>query len=272
MPPRPRPKRLRDEVLLLRRTPFGESSLVVHGLARRAGRVHLMAKGAERPSSRFAYVLDLVDTLTLEWLAQPDQELGTLAAGELHVRRRRIPEDVAAWRAATTALELVDLAARPGAPEPELFDLLSLTLDRLEAGAPPELTVLAFEAAFLGIAGLAPELGACAVCGRTGDEAAPGRLPFSAGAGGVLCLAHAAEARQSGRRVGSLPRDVLALAARAATGPFPALVAAPPPAPLVLRARDFIGRFLDYHLEARPKSHRTLLAAPDRNRRTGTQP
>jgi hypothetical protein len=60
---------------------------------------------------------------------------------------------------------------------------------------------------------------------------------------------------------------VLECAARATHDPFPRLVAAAPAAELVARARDFVGRFLDYHLEARPKSHRTFLAAPDRNRR-----
>jgi DNA repair protein RecO (recombination protein O) len=257
-----------DRVLLLRRTPFGESSLVVQGLARGVGRVHLLAKGAHRVSSRFAHVLDLLDTLDLAWHARPGQELGTLAAGELGVRRRHISASVGAWRAATTALELVELAARPGEPEPALFDRLSMCLDRLEAGAPPELTLLVFEVGYLDTLGLAPALVACAVCGLAGDEAHPGRAAFSAGAGGRLCLAHAAEARASGRRVGTLPTDVLVFAARAASEPFPGLVAAAPGVELVARARDFVGRFLDYHLEARPKSQRSFLAAPDRNRRS----
>jgi hypothetical protein len=31
------------------------------------------------------------------------------------------------------------------------------------------------------------------------------------------------------------------------------------------RVRDFVGRFLDYHLETRPRTHRAFLAAPNRN-------
>ena len=31
------------------------------------------------------------------------------------------------------------------------------------------------------------------------------------------------------------------------------------------RVRDFVERFLDYHLEARPRSHREFLAVPNRN-------
>ena len=35
-----------------------------------------------------------------------------------------------------------------------------------------------------------------------------------------------------------------------------------------IRVLDFTGRFLDHHLETRPKSHARFLASPDRNRRT----
>ncbi|MEZ6018003.1 MAG: DNA repair protein RecO [Planctomycetota bacterium] len=263
---------MRDRVLLVRRTPFGESSLVVQGLARTHGRVHLLAKGAHRATSRFAHTLDLLDTLQLEWHAKPDQELGTLAAGELAVRRRRISGATDAWRAATTTLELVDIAARPGEPDPRLFDLASLTLDRLDAGAPPELTLTVFELLYLTHVGLAPALDGCAACGRDAAEVQPGRAAFSAGAGGRLCPAHAAEARASGRRVGTLPTEVLAAAARFGATPFPALVASAPAPALIARVRDFIGRFLDYHLAARPKSHRALLDAPSPDRPTSTAP
>ncbi|MDB4538630.1 recombination protein O N-terminal domain-containing protein, partial [bacterium] len=54
--------------LLLRRTPFGETSLVVHVLTPDHGRVELMAKGAHRPRSRFFGVLDWFDTLDLSWV------------------------------------------------------------------------------------------------------------------------------------------------------------------------------------------------------------
>ena len=48
----------RDHAVLLRRHPYGESSLVVHVLTREHGRVALLAKGAYRPTSRYFGVLD----------------------------------------------------------------------------------------------------------------------------------------------------------------------------------------------------------------------
>ena len=50
-----------DNALLLRRFPYGESSLVVHALTRAHGRVALLARGAYRPKSAYCGVLDLFD-------------------------------------------------------------------------------------------------------------------------------------------------------------------------------------------------------------------
>jgi hypothetical protein len=65
--------------------------------------------------------------------------------------------------------------------------------------------------------------------------------------------------------VGTLPESVLGDArALLFEGPLGAEV--PPwPRARVERARDLVGRFLDYHLESRLKSQRGFLAAPNRN-------
>ena len=43
---------VQDRALLLKRYPFSESSLVAHLCTREHGRVHVLAKGAYRPTSR----------------------------------------------------------------------------------------------------------------------------------------------------------------------------------------------------------------------------
>ncbi|MEM9803168.1 MAG: DNA repair protein RecO C-terminal domain-containing protein, partial [Planctomycetota bacterium] len=130
----------------------------------------------------------------------------------------------------------------------------------------------AFELRLLEALGLAPALEVCAACGEPAppvDAGAPEpRVPFSAAAGGRLCGLHANEAHASGMRVGTLPEAVLSAAARALRGPLDEWAAGGAPPELTLRVLDFAGRFLDHHLETRPKSHRQLLSAPDRNRRS----
>jgi DNA repair protein RecO (recombination protein O) len=257
----------RDRALVLKRFAFSESSLVVHACTREHGRVHLLAKGAYRPTSRYFAVLDLLDTLELEWQHDPRRELGTLRAGSVEVLRRRIPSRGDLWTTAGTMLELADLASRPSHPDPELFDLLERglsTLDSGEAGADGSLA--AFELGYLAVLGLAPALDTCAACGREAPPVLAGAEPravFSAGAGGRLCRRCADEARASGRRVGTLPvrtledaRAFLEEGARAGDRLS---------SDRIDRVRDFAGRFLDYHLEARPRTHRSFLATPNRN-------
>lgn len=249
--------------LVLRRTPYGESSLVVQLLTERAGRVHVLAKGAYRPTSRYFAVLDLFDTLELEWSGSRTSDLSLLRSGSLVRRRRGLTRDLEAYRAALTGLELCELAARPGLGEGGLFRLLEGFLDALDEGADPALALVVFELRFLQNLGLAPALQQCAACGDEAPPVGKGRAAFSAGAGGRLCRKHAEEARAAGRRVGTLPIDVLEAAASLLAGGAPETTQ-----DLRERLLDFVGRFLDYHLESRPASHSRFLAAPNRNART----
>lgn len=271
---------LRDRALLLRRHPFGESSLVVHVATREHGRVHLLARGAYRPTSRYFAILDLFDELDLEWDHHPRRELANLRAGEIVRRRRRIPADLERYRAGTAMLELAELASRPGHPDRGLFGVLDGALEELQRNRlPADRALVVFELCFLQNLGLDPALMRCAACG--GPAAAiPGdrrRVAFSAGAGGRLCRGCAEEARASGRRVGTMPMQVLEDANRMllssgrdgsgdADGPdgirgFLGSLAQE----RVDRVRDFSGRFLDYHLETQPRTHRAFLSVPNRN-------
>ena len=259
----------RDRALLLKRFAFSESSLVAHLCTREHGRIHVLAKGAYRPTSRYFAVLDFLDTLEIEWQHDPRRDLGTLRAGAVAVRRRSIPEQRERWEAAGTMIELVDLASRPAHPDPELFDHLENGLSLLESGASgAECAVTAFELGYLDVLGLSPALESCAACAGAApalEPSGPGgsRAAFSAGAGGRLCRRCADEARASGRRVGTLPVETLddarSFLARGA-GAGDRL-----PAARVDRVRDFAGRFLDYHLETRPRTHRAFLSTPNRN-------
>lgn len=274
-----------DRALVLRRFPYSESSLVAHVLTRDHGRVHVLARGAYRMQSRFFGVLDLFDELELEWTQNPRRELAELRRGDVARRRKALREDLARYRAAVAMLELADVGSRPGRPDPELYALLSASLDELTDGAaPPDATLVVFQLAFLQNHGLAPALARCASC----DRAAPPleedrtRAWFSAGSGGRLCTACAEEARSTGRRVGTMPVAVLA-DAEALAAPLRARGGrnerrpdrareGPPPAPALsserlLALRDLIERFLDYHLDSSLKASRRFLAAPNRNAR-----
>ena len=134
---------LHDRALLVRRTPFGESSLVVQACTRLHGRVHLIAKGAFRPTSRYYATLDWFDTLELEWSPPRLGELATLRAGSIVRRRATLPLEPACYRAAHAVLEQVELASRHEHADQALFDAAERALERLELGVASETLELA---------------------------------------------------------------------------------------------------------------------------------
>lgn len=263
-----------DRALCLRRHPWSESSLVVHVLTREHGRVHMLARGAYRPTSRYYAVIDLFDELELEWDHSPRRELQILRAGSIATRRRVVRTDIQRFRASVTMLELADIAARHDASDPRLFALLDSGLRALEQPeAEPAQALVRFELAFLDHLGLSPALAVCAACGGAAPpvvRSPDARVAFSAGAGGRLCRPCADEARAAGRRVGTLPERVLddgralcAVDARISLDLDPHRIEC---------VRDFVGRFLDYHLETRPRSQRGFLSVPNRNAPKGEAP
>lgn len=245
----------------MRRTPYGESSLVIQALTREHGRVHALAKGAYRKTSSYYCVLDFFDELDLEWSAAKKSDLATLRGARIQVRRTELPQWPDSYQSAVQILELAELAAQPAQPNRELFDLVSGALEALRGtpeNAPRVLVV--FELHFLQNLGLAPALRRCASCGGEAlalqDESKlrGERIAFSAGAGGRLCLDCARDARNSGRRVGTLPLALLENAARLAKSGLAA--AETLDAKALTDVGQFAEKFMDYHLESRPKSRR----------------
>lgn len=245
-----------DRALVLRRHPYGESSLVVHALGPGSGRLELLARGAYRPTSRFAFTLDLFDTL--EWTWQPrSAALDLLVAADLRVRRRRLTQALDAYRVGLAMLELVDLGTRPGTPEPQLFARLEGALDELDAGVAkgelPGPALLRFDAGVLADLGLEPAWRHCASCGRAAPRARAGeRGRFAAPAGGRLCRTCAERWEAEGRRCATADAAVFELGA--------VLVEADPEpvrdAPREVRGalRKLLDEFLTWHLERPPKS------------------
>jgi DNA repair protein RecO len=186
-------------------------------------------------------------------MASPGQ-LGLVRSACIERRRRALSGDLPRYRAALCTLELAGHVAREGTAERALFDLLDTTLERLaDRASDAELCLAIFELRLLDLLGLRPALDHCAACGRR-PRGERGSVAFAPGAGGRLCARCAAEARASGRTVGSLPLNVVRVAA--------SLVEAPDPGSANIRVERglrtaltaFVRRFLEYHLETRPRA------------------
>ena len=263
--------KIRDQAILLRRFPYSESSLVVRVFSRQHGKVGLLARGAHPPKSRFYCVLDQFDTLELEWREHRGRELQELRDGDLLTRRAQISTDLETYRAGALVCELVDLTCPAEQRDPGMWRRLISCLDELADGSrPPWEAAVCFELGLLEEHGLCPALESCASCGQPAPPPDPSepRACFSASSGGRLCKACGAEARDAGRRVGTMPLDVLAAASHLLRGAAEGERISPLQPALLLRLRDFVDRFMDHHLEVRAKARGDFLSKADRNSRT----
>ena len=173
----------RDDAVVLRVQKIGESDRVITLLTRRHGRVRAVAKGVRRTSSRFGARLEPFGHVDLQ-IAQ-GRTLHTVAQVEgLHLYGKRFIDDYPRY---TTASAIAETAERltPIEEEPALR-LFLLTLGAMRALAeserPGTLVLDAYLLRAMGVAGWAPALTECAVCGTPGRHRS-----FSVPAGGAVC-------------------------------------------------------------------------------------
>jgi DNA repair protein RecO (recombination protein O) len=173
----------RDDALVLRVQKIGESDRVVTLLTRRHGRVRAVAKGVRRTMSRIGGRLEPFGHVDLQ-IAQ-GRSLHTVNQVEgIDLFGKRFLTDYPRY---TTASAVAETAERltPIEEEPALR-LFLLTLGAIRALAegdrPATLVLDAYLLRAMGLAGWAPALTECAVCGTRGQHRA-----FSVPAGGCVC-------------------------------------------------------------------------------------
>jgi len=252
--PRKRNLRAHGEVLVLRRIRYGESSLIVHVLSPEHGKLAILAKGAYRPRSGYCGVLDLFDTLELGWSLAPTSALATLYDGRISRRRRALSTDLGRYRAGLSMLEIAGLGAREAHAEPDLFDLLSAGVGAVQAQkAAPALVCAVFELSFLANQGLSPALEHCAACGqRPPEQRKLATIPFSFALGGRLCH-DCAGTSAAAAHLEPLPAATMRVASSLQNIPFSQLERINLSAIQTERLAGFLRRFLEYHLETRPR-------------------
>jgi DNA repair protein RecO (recombination protein O) len=232
-----RGKLYRDDAVVLRVQKLGESDRIVTLFTRRHGRVRAVAKGVRRTTSRFGARLEpfghidvqLMEGRTLDVVSQVE-------AVELY--SKAFLDDYPRYTAASAVAETAERLT-PVEEEPALR-LYLLTLGAIRSLAAAEhtgsLVLDAYLLRAMAVAGWAPALRECAVCGKPGVHRG-----FSVPAGGVVCpdcrppgAAHPAPA-------------TLALMAALAEGDWPTADASD--AAVRREASGFVAAHLQWHLE-----------------------
>jgi DNA repair protein RecO (recombination protein O) len=173
--------------IVLQAFPYSESSKILRLLTDSHGVCSVIAKGAQRPKSRFGGVLETFTEGEARFHFREGRELHTLGGFDLTRSRQVLGRDLMAFAGASLIAEMV-LRYGTLEPQPSLFRLVSTALDRI-AGADSELlqeVVIADAWLVISLLGFRPQLDACVSCDRAlaDDEVAR----FDIDGGGVACL------------------------------------------------------------------------------------
>jgi DNA repair protein RecO (recombination protein O) len=172
--------------LILQAFPFSETSKILRLLTESLGVRSVIAKGAQRPKSRFGGLLEPFTEGSAHFFLREGRELHTLGGFDLLRSRQGLGRNLAAFAGASLLCEIVLRSATEEAAEP-LFTAVTAGLDEL-LSAPTELTegvTLAAVWYVVALLGFRPELDACVSCGAVVEPAEPAR--FDVTAGGIAC-------------------------------------------------------------------------------------
>ena len=244
-----RSKRRHSRALVLRRIPYGETSLILTLFTREYGRLPVMAKGAHRPKGPYWGRLQLLTEVEASWSERATREIQTLTEVTVLEPRRTLPGRLSCYLASLAVSELLGHATHDHLAVPAFYNLSADVLRCLEMpDTLPSPVYLAFLLGTLDHLGLQPVLEACAVCGGgLGDH--PSMDPP---AGGAVCAACA------GPDARPVRPGVLAVAARVRRAGPREVRRWVLDAQLGRALRGTVETFLDWHLERRPRS-RTML-------------
>ena len=237
-----------SEAVVLRTWPFGEADLMVAIFTREHGVVRGVARHAMRSRRRFGGALEPMTHVRAEWTERPKQDVVRLDRFEILWSPLREPVDYR--RAAGLALlaEILEAALPDHAPEDDIFRLTLAVATALRGDA-LLLPVTYFALWITRLLGWMPDLGVCAVTGRTlrGET-----VYYSPLRDGVT----SAQARPNGSL--ALPAEAVAAAHSIFRQPLAALLQAEPSRAGLQQVRRFVIATLERHLEDRLQSARAL--------------
>ena len=140
---------------IIARMPFGNTSLIVRCLSKQAGRITLMAKGAARPKSPFAGLLDLFYLADFHYQPSRSGDMHTLRELKLIEPHLGLRRSYANLLAAQYFAALIETVTEPGTPVPDDYELFAKALTYLCETDISWRAVERFEQRILTLAGVA---------------------------------------------------------------------------------------------------------------------
>ena len=144
--------------IILRARPLTETSLILHWLTPRLGRLATVAKGARRPKSPFRGKLDLFYEADFSFTRSRRSDLHNLREVGLRNTHEALRRDLGWLQQAGYCAILIEQTTETETPIPAVFDLLRGFLKQLPQQPPQPITIFAFEMKLLAELGQSPDL------------------------------------------------------------------------------------------------------------------
>ena len=236
------------EAIVLRTYPLGDQDKVVVFLTREHGLLRGVAKGARKFGNRFGAALEPMSHLTVFYYEKERKDLVTVSGCDLRQSFFDVQGNVEASLVLSYFAELVEESVPGRAHDDLMFRLLLSVLQALRDSLDTALLARYFEAWFLQLHGVLPDLHRCRRCRKTIAENAAGWLGPKRD--GIYCDACAPARKEEVRA--PLPRFVAWVRANPPT----ACTEAPFTPEELKGIRSALQAMILYHLEREPKSLR----------------
>ena len=174
--------------ILIRRLDYGDYDLIITFLTQHRGKITSIAKSAKRSTKRFGGVLELFSLLDIVISEKRGKGLSVLTEASLSQPLSKIRSDINKTAYASYWVELINEWMEVGEKHPKLYHLLRYVLEELDLGETPEeaLSIL-FQMRLLTMAGLAPNLKECCICGTKVENMKNNRVNINPVKGGLVC-------------------------------------------------------------------------------------
>jgi len=159
-------KQRQDEAYVLTTRELGEADVIVSLFGRQTGKLRGVARGARRSRKRFGGALAPLTRVRAMWGEREGRELQQIEALDVERSFAEMQADPVRQAACAVLVELSEVFAREGEPDPKSYDLLGAVLEALELEIDVWSVIHYFEFWLLRLHGLAPALAACGRCGR----------------------------------------------------------------------------------------------------------
>ena len=161
-----------SEAIVLRSFNLGDQDKIIVLFSREKGLVKGVAKGARKFGNRFGSSLEPMSLVRVFYYEKERRDLFTISNCDLVESFFEIQKDFRTACTFSYFSEIIEEFFPLRASEDVLFRLLLSTLQALRDGGDLDLLTRYFEAWFLQINGLLPELGKCRKCGKKTEAGA----------------------------------------------------------------------------------------------------